>query len=176
MSVNLRRGLFRLWVIISVMFVAGCFFLDWSNIDLSFRRAGKIADFQSRYKNRLMPVNCDQARGKEKEDFVRAEDFCWTEAMHSVTKLYPEYASLDDKTLRQTFLVNAQMSSSWPHPWNDLIEVGVMSLLPPVIVFLLGWSLLWAISGFRLEQTDVAGFKSDGQTTNHDRRQRPAQS
>lgn len=94
--------------------------------------------------------------GKE-EDGARLKDgLCWYE-MPKFRSQYPEYESLSDDQLSNRLYEKAGIHikiATHQSGRRMLMERAGIALGVPVSVFILGWSLLWAFSGFRREQTD----------------------
>jgi hypothetical protein len=63
---NWRRGLFRLWIVGSVLFVIAVAFVSYSDIKREFNAAG-LSKFV------LLPVLCGDARGVAGKDYTTKE-------------------------------------------------------------------------------------------------------
>jgi hypothetical protein len=99
---NSRRGLFRLWLVFSVLFAIGTFAVSFSYIksefdDLSPKKVTK--------NSKMVPIDCSLARGAEKTDYIKkldpsAPNACWY-GLPEFRKLYPEYADLTNDQLTE---------------------------------------------------------------------------
>jgi hypothetical protein len=70
---NWRRGLFRLWIVGSALFVIAVAFVSYGDIKKEFDAAAlmdEIKDYEQ-----LVPVLCADARGDA--DFIGVNDNCW---------------------------------------------------------------------------------------------------
>jgi hypothetical protein len=151
---NLRRGLFRLWIIGSALWVLAVAFVSYSEIKKQFR-----ATAQERYVEAnallLVPQLCGQARGVAGTDYSRDKekssnpfDTCWYE-MSKFRPLYPEYKDVSDKELsKKLYADHGVPIRDLPNPWETLGEWAAFALGPPLAVLALGSTLLWALSGF----------------------------
>ena len=64
---NITRGLFRLWLIFSAVFVIAVGAISFSDIKKKFDKASM--DF-SQHGTLLLPVDCSAARGTENADYT----------------------------------------------------------------------------------------------------------
>jgi hypothetical protein len=163
---NIRRGFFRLWVVFSALFIIAVFAFSLDSIYTEFKNAyffkvpeGSIL---------LVPTDCNSARGKKAtyENFVDAEDFlngkvskdadysinksdpwCWYD-LPKFRSLYPEYKDLSDNDLYDQLYKKAGIDNHKLHPWQSLLNSICTALGIPLLIFALGWGLLWAGTGF----------------------------
>ena len=119
---NLRRGLFRLWIIGSALFVLAVAFVGYSGIKEQFTAVASTFEVQ-------LPD------GRTFE--VQAPDMQTATAM---VKTLPENF-VPDKPLR-----------AMPNPWATLGMWASIAFGIPLAVLALGSSLLWALSGFAAER------------------------
>lgn len=153
---NIKRGLFRLWLVLSVIFAGLVFLMTWSSIVVEFERASFAAQIAK--DTSLVPVLCGQARGTANVDYTGEKiptdpnpyDTCWYE-LPKLRALYPEYANLSDGALSDrlyrsmNILINRAPS---PHPWNYLMRIIAVAFGFPLIVLAIGYGFVWAVSGF----------------------------
>ena len=101
---NWRRGLFRLWLVGSALFVLAVAFVSYTSIKSDFD-ATALQRFAEANDMLMVPVRCGQARGVAGIDYERNPGFepnevdsCWYR-MSKFRPLYPEYKDLSDKEL-----------------------------------------------------------------------------
>jgi hypothetical protein len=153
---NVRRGLFRLWVVATAgyLLLAAAYF--FRNVREEFAAAALFRHGLTRFGDEaLVPVPCAQARGKEGVDFSKLiypehgnKIICWY-SRSKVRTLFPEYSDLSDGDLTNRAYKKAGIERSLPHPWTTLMKSAGLLLLPPLVLLLVGWSLVWAFAGFR---------------------------
>jgi hypothetical protein len=145
--VNLRRGLFRLWIVGAALFVLAVAFVSYSEIKKQFTTAADAVAWPGEV---AVPVLCADARGAADADyFIEFSDNCWY-AMSKFRRLYPEFEDLSDKELVRKLYAARGIAgvSDVPNPWKTLgLRAGVAFGIP-LAVLVLGSSLLWALSGF----------------------------
>jgi hypothetical protein len=155
--VNLRRGLFRLWIVGSALFVLAVAFVSYSDIKNQFDGP-----------ELFVPVLCGEARGKAGTDYAvkdkrkphqwdmsierNPSDTCWY-GMSNFRTSYPEYKALQDQELirkRHEALGTLTFDDLIPvsNPWATLGTWAGIAFGIPLIVLALGSSLVWAFSGF----------------------------
>jgi hypothetical protein len=123
---NWRRGLFRLWIVGSALFVIAVAFVSYGEIKREFDRPGP---------NKIFEVQLPDGRTFE----VKAPDMQSATAM---VKALPEGFVLDKPELSDADVGLA------PNPW---VTVGMWAGIAfgiPLVVLVLGSSLVWAFSGF----------------------------
>jgi hypothetical protein len=76
------------------------------------------------------------------------QNLCWYKA-EDFRRLYPEYKDLSDKALSEKLYQKAGQPLQHTHPWKGVITAAAVAFGVPLMVLGLGWSLLWALSGFR---------------------------
>ena len=154
------RGLFRLWLVSTLLWIAIVGVASRTQIRAAFSKAEEAKQWDA-VGTTMLPVNCNAAKGKEGTDFKKEEagpwiDFrpdpkvrlCWYEASN-FRPLFPEYADLSDRELEDKLYAAANLPVSTPHPWGDLASVIAAALGPPVLVLVLGGALMWALKGFK---------------------------
>lgn len=169
MRINIRKGLFRLWVVGSILFAVSVGVVSYGGIRDEFRFAH--ADWDAIYKQYggggLLPVKCtpipvgatllDKNNEPNKEqrgiagtdyDYHVSDGLCWYELPNS-RRLYPEYHDLNDNKLAELLYEKAGQPLKHFHPWQKLGKVIALVFGVPLAVLVLGWGLLWAFSGFR---------------------------
>jgi hypothetical protein len=155
--VNLRRGLFRLWIVGSALFVLAVAFVSYSEIKKQFDTP-----------EQFVPVLCGEVRGEESTDYAvknkrkpgpwdsyterNPSDTCWY-GMSKFRTYYPEYNGLQDQELirkRHEALGTLTFDDliPVPTPWASLARAAGIAFGIPLAVLALGSSLMWALSGF----------------------------
>jgi hypothetical protein len=161
---NLRRGLLRLWIVGTALFVLAVAFVSYSEIKQQFDTVAlqRWADANSAV---LVPTLCGQARGDVGVDYSTSEaekspnpyakykkpnpyETCWYD-ISKFRPLYPEYNDLSDKELTQKlYAAHGMPIREPPNPWVTLGVWASIALGIPLAVLALGSSLVWAFSGF----------------------------
>jgi hypothetical protein len=150
MTLNVRKGLFRLWIVCSVLFVAVVCLMSYSSIRDEFRFANTDYDAIDKELGgySLLPTDCTKARGVQDSDYSVTDNLCWYRTA-DFRRLYPEYKDLNDKALSEKLYEKAGQPLKQFHPWASVAKTAGVAFGVPLIVLLLGWSLIWALSGFR---------------------------
>jgi hypothetical protein len=153
---NWRRGLFRLWIVGSVLFVLAVASISYSEIKKQFDATALIRYFEANIML-LVPQFCGQARGVAGTDYTTQQERdpgdpyakpCWYD-LPKFRLLYPEYKDLSDKELSQKFYADQGLPiRELPNPWVTLGVRTAFALGIPLVVLVLGSSLVWAFSGF----------------------------
>src|SRR5215831_20312990 len=100
---NWRRGLFRLWIVGTALFVIAVAFVSYSEIKLQFDETA-LARWVEANSALLVPQLCGDARGVAGVDYSTENDKpnpfdkCWYE-VSKFRPLFPEYNNLSDKEL-----------------------------------------------------------------------------
>jgi hypothetical protein len=153
---NWRRGLFRLWIVGTGLFVLAIAFVSYSEIKREFNAVG-LSQFL------LLPQLCGDARGVAGKDYTTKAgqspgpwdtytkpnffDNCWYE-MSKFRPLYPEYNDVSDNELRRKLYADHGVEVQNPNPWATLGVWAGIAFGIPLVVLVLGASLVWAFSGF----------------------------
>ena len=150
-----RTGLFRLWVVATILLGLAITLVNVSNIQQEFKQDALLHSAEYRANARAF-VPCDKARGKLHADFEfgigdeHANDGQCAYLMSAFRRLYPEYNDLSDYALLQKL-------SPFPkdgkhdyagHPWR---LIGLIILITGVLSaagFVLGCAALWIVAGF----------------------------
>ncbi len=138
---NARRGMFRLWVIFSVLFAIGVGTASYNRI---------LNEFKSTVTG--IPVDCGKALGAEGIDYAVIGDSCWY-PMEKFRHFYPEYQSLSDRVLTEKPWAKAGIPlEKHHHPWKMVFNTVVLAFGIPLVILALGFGLGWAFAGFREEK------------------------
>ncbi|MGO8468353.1 hypothetical protein AB9F45_27720 [Rhizobium leguminosarum] len=152
---NIKRGLFRLWLVLSIIYMAAAYFITWPGIRAEFEKA----EFKAATAGDpiLVPTLCANARGTEK-DFSREKfpteqnpfDTCWYE-MPKFRALYPEYKDLSDDALSDKLYTKMSLPFKHepePRPWEYLGNISAFAFGIPMLCLAIGSAFVWAFSGF----------------------------
>ncbi len=100
-----------------------------------------------------VPVDCSGARGVESSDYSKEKDgLCWYE-MPKFRAQYTEYKDLKDDQLSDRLYEKAGLPLTPARPWTKMLQATGVAVGIPAAVLILGWSLMWALSGFRHTQS-----------------------
>jgi len=157
---NWRRGLFRLWIVGSVLFVLAVAVISYGDIKEQFDRAANAAAWEASEFEIVAPQLCGQARGVAGVDYSTINPFdkdkkpdphetCWYK-ISKFRSLYPEYNHLSENELTRTLypLYGLDAPREPPTPWTTLGMWASIAVGIPLAVLVLGASLVWAFSGF----------------------------
>jgi hypothetical protein len=146
---NIRRGLFRLWIIFACLFVIAVGVASSYPIRREFEKAGEAKAILTRIEREgILIVPCFH-RGKRPFDVLQPNgrygyDIPKFRAQH------PEYRDLDEDRLLDRLCDEAGINMKMPFtPWTKVMEAGAIAVGVPVAVLILGWASLWAYAGFR---------------------------
>jgi hypothetical protein len=151
---NLRLGMFRLWVVASTLFIIGFGAISYSNIQMDFRIARTDYDAMAKELGgyTIYPTKCEGARGVFGSDYSVFEGLCWYK-MEDFRRLFPEYKDVSDRDLLDKLHVKVGRPLRPFHPWVNLAKTVVVAIAVPIAVLALGWSLFWAFAGFLRAQS-----------------------
>ena len=156
---NWRRGLFRLWIVGTSLFVLAIAFVSYSDIKAEFDATKHLFEDLER-----LPVFCGDARGVAGTDYTTRKgqdpgpwdeyakpnprDDCWYE-VSKFRPLYPEYSDLSDNALKlKLYRAHGVSTTGIPNPWATVGLWASIALGIPLAVLVLGASLVRAFSGF----------------------------
>ncbi len=158
---SIRRGMFRLWVVASALFVLGVSATSYNAIRQEFTESG--IDYDALAKevggDTLLPIDCGQARGVAAIDYSLNDGACWYETT-IFRRLYPEEKDLSDRDLSEKAYAKAGRALRHPHPWVKVAKTVGVAFGVPSAVLALGYSLSWAAAGFRRAPTSSDGKSS----------------
>lgn len=153
---NVRKGTFRLWVVLSVLFVIGVAAVSYSDMHTEFRNADTDwnAEFAKYGGYSLLPADCEKARGTLGTDYTHNDDgLCWYE-FSKFRLLYPEYKDVSDQELSKKVYAKAGKPLVEFHPWIKVAKTAGIAIIVPLAFLVLGYALFWALAGFK-SQTPV---------------------
>jgi hypothetical protein len=142
--------MFRLWIIFTCLFVVIVGVVSGGDIRGEFRKSS-VAKEMSRF-GTLVPVDCPLARGNLSSEYSKDKDGrCWYEISKFRTQ-YPEYKDLNDGQLSERLYEKAGIPLTPIRPWTKVTRAAGIAVGVPLAALMLGWSLVWALSGFRSRQ------------------------
>jgi hypothetical protein len=149
---NLRRGFFRLWLLLSALFVIATAVVSFPDVKSEFKNAALEA-----FIIWDVPVVCSDARGRIGDDYDEHEylgkNYCWY-APKKFKVLYPEseYKDLTDEQLSDRLYEKAGYPVTHASPWTLVLKVVSIAIGVPLIVLAVGSALGWSIAGFSSER------------------------
>ena len=167
---NFRRGLFRLWVILSVLWVAGVALVSGPDVYLDFQRAAAIQNAKARRaaaeaatvkrfakyeatvdKDGLLEISIGGMRVQIEGKIFQLspeQQQAIVDKIPSALPLPPGF-KLDTIEASPEKLADKELPSVAADPWRSLLQTTAVALLPPLALLALGAALGWALSGFR---------------------------
>ncbi|MER8874588.1 hypothetical protein NKI04_32860 [Mesorhizobium sp. M0814] len=158
---NFKRGLFRLWLMMTAVWVLAAGALGYPEIsrDRYFLSPFEIpADVIA-----IVPVLCGKVRGEAGKDYTTKEnqhpgpwdtyatpnafENCWYE-MPVFRKLWPEYADLSDDALSDNLYKDSGIKLNVPDPLSATKRVALFAFIPPIALLLFGSLIVWVNAGF----------------------------
>jgi len=165
---NWRRGLFRLWIVGTVLFVLAVAFVSYGEIKAEFDAnaiASKpevtssfIAEFRQRYPeyNNLTDDQLSDAVYKKFYSDMPREQFekQVSEKISASKKIVKFQGQLHELPADFTDeQITTALKSTIPNPWATLGLWAAIALGIPLAVLVLGASLVWAFSGFAAKRS-----------------------
>jgi len=160
---NLKRGFFRLWILLSAIFVIAVGIFSYENVKNSFDKQIAL----NRVIALLMPIQCEGARGIKNEDYniyetvsetskdEKSKILCWYE-LPKFRKLYAEYNDIKDADLKRRLYEKVGLPITpdpSPVPWFLLLQLIALALGAPLILLGIGAIVGWVFSGFKNKST-----------------------
>ena len=147
---NVRRGLFRLWAITSVLFMLCVTVISYSSLREQFRNESIDWDAEvARYGGYTEePTFCNVARGVSGKDYEERDGLCWYRS-EDLRRLYPEYRDISNKDLSEKLYAKVGQPLHHEHPWRSVERTAALAIGLPLGLLALGWAVLWAVAGFR---------------------------
>lgn len=149
----MRRGLIRLWIISSCLFVIAVAVASGGVIRSQFRTADQVGKSKTRIKRSgILIVPCGSLR-RASSDYSEQNGRCWYD-MAKFRAQHTEYKDFNDDQLFDRFCEHAGITMALAfRPWATVMQAAGIAVGVPVAVLILGWSLLWARVGFRSPQS-----------------------
>ncbi|NEH32651.1 hypothetical protein [Rhizobium ruizarguesonis] len=151
---NIKRGLVRMWLVLSVIWIVAAIFISWESIKLD----EWWSDDPNVYAD--LPVPCDKARGTEGRDYSQRPapepwnavrnpgSACW----YGEDKFRILFSFYDgDSHGKVSKMLYGELG--WePAEGNDKFlrtkPVVMTALIPPLLAYAVGTAFVWAFSGF----------------------------
>lgn len=161
---NVRRGLFRIWLVLSVPFVIAVGVFSYDNIKKGFGEAAVMEMVKG--DQIIMPVFCGKARGVAGTDYTTKEnqnpgtwdiyakpdpfDLCYYMSVPDFRRLFPEFASMPEMDLVKKVYADAGTPTrDIGNPWVSLLGLIAWALAIPLVVLAIGSAIIWAFAGFK---------------------------
>ncbi|MGO8218869.1 hypothetical protein ACC746_31260 [Rhizobium ruizarguesonis] len=156
---NIKRGLFRLWLVCGLLFAAAIMFFSYEQIVSEFRKSNLLAEIPANA-TALIPVTCKDARGALGVDYELDKDvkektpdaLCWY-MMKKFRANYPQYADLSDEDIVTKTYGDVGVPLHLAHPWRNLFGLLGFAFGVPIFVLVIGSAFGWAFSGFSRRAT-----------------------
>ncbi|CAN7680355.1 hypothetical protein LJR235_005369 [Pararhizobium sp. LjRoot235] len=151
---NIKRGLFRLWLVLSAVFVIVVLTFSFNNVKQEFDKGQLLSEIPENAEA-MVPVYCYQTRGAIKADYTldsgqseeRPWDKCWY-GMKKFRALFPEYKDLDEEQLTTQMYTAVKIPLYPARPWETLGGITAFAFGVPLGLLAIGAALAWALSGF----------------------------
>jgi hypothetical protein len=151
---NVKRGLFRLWLVVSAMFAVAVISLSYSKVQKEMAASIAIANISPTDVIEI-PVLCGRTRGTRNTDYYvqpgqdgSSDDHtCWYD-MDKFRELFVEYKGLSDLELSRRTYAEAGRPISFPRPWVTVSYVVGVAFGFPLAVLAIGGAFVWAFAGF----------------------------
>lgn len=151
---NIKRGLFRLWVVISLLYAGGVTYLSFPALKYEYEMRAEAA-LPAGYEI-MVPVLCGDAKGTINVDYdpetkvaePNPFDTCYYE-MAKFRRLFQEYQDLSDNEIyAKTYEGTGETVPYIGQPWQRLGFTALLAFAPPLAVLLIGGAFVWAFAGF----------------------------
>lgn len=121
MRINVRGGLFRLWIVLATVWAIVVCSVSFRNVRDEFKKAESMRKINAMGFKPDLPVDCASARGQA-GDYRRDEkkNLCWYD-MRKFRVLFPEYKDLDERQALRCYLQESRHTAD-AHPTVDSIS------------------------------------------------------
>ena len=151
---NIKRGLFRIWVLLTVFFVLAMVGIGYGEVVQQLERQAEET-YVNEHKTPLLPVVCYKARGQHGADYQwppgreSQEDYrsCWYE-LTAFRRNFPEYGDIPDAALVEKTRKEAYFGVYPSHPWTVAGQFLLAAVAIPLGILLVGSAIYWALAGF----------------------------
>jgi hypothetical protein len=161
---NIRRGLFRIWLVLSVLFAIAVGVLTYDSVKRGFDEAAVME--MVRGDQIIMPVMCGFARGVAGTDYTTKEnqkpgpwdtyakpnpfDTCYYMSVPDYRRQFPEFAAMSEKDLvKKAYADAGTPTRDIGNPWLGLLAVVGWAVGIPLLILAIGSALFWAFAGFK---------------------------
>lgn len=160
---NVKRGLFRIWLVLSALFVIAAAVVSFDGIKSGFEQAALMERLKD--DDTLMPVYCGKARGKAGTDYTTKEnqtpgpwdtyaepdalDTCYYMSVAAYRRQFPEFSTVSDEALiKKVYAEVGRPTRDVESPWVSLLRTLGWALGIPLVVLAIGSAIYWAFAGF----------------------------
>lgn len=164
---NARRGLVRLWLVLSMAWIALVVCENFQMLRGQLGAYWNAAEYEwlDTVSEILMPTDCLEARGSLGVDYDRSPastergpwdaggepvTFCWY-TIAAFRKLYPEYGDMSDAALINGLYEKSDIRGFKPMPdfWGQVVPLLVWIAFPILLPVAIGYLIVWVVAGFR---------------------------
>lgn len=154
---DLKRGLFRLWLVLTGLFVIAVAAFSYERLKSDFEANAVLSLLKN--DDILVPVPCSRASGVEGQDY-KAYSLDWEPSRSACfyklavyRRLFPADKAVSDDDLSER--LNTEIGTPKPKgrkidPWGDLLALVAFAIGYPLAILAAGSSLYWAFAGFSL--------------------------
>lgn len=147
---SLPKGVFRGWLVVSLLWVCGAVLFYYNPVREEFARASIARDESGTV---LLPAHCSETeRGLSRELSARDKaakqgfaDTCWFD-VDSYRSANPELRELNDEQLTQRTYEEA-LETNNVDPWSVAGIATAVAAIPPLALLFLGLIVYWAVAG-----------------------------
>ncbi|MGR9168850.1 hypothetical protein [Rhizobium sp. KDH_Rht_773_N] len=151
---NIKRGLFRLWLVCGLIFAVAIMLFSYEQIAREFQKSNIMVEIPANAKA-LVPVTCKRARGALGVDYEldtnattqNPEALCWYD-MDKFRRNFPQYFDQTDEEIVSKTYADAGVPLYPAHPWRALLGSLGFAFGVPLFVLIIGSAFVWAFSGF----------------------------
>ena len=145
MNMNMKRGLWRLWLVSTVLLVITVFAMNYRAIEIEFEEQADIEELLADG-GLGVPVLCAEAAKKHAGEgkftsnaLGDDQKFCWF-PFSTVRKSWPEYSSHSDLDLLEEFYLKAGQYLPRSQPWLVAFRIAASGMGLPLVALALGWA------------------------------------
>ena len=150
MRVNWRRGLFRIWVIASILWIGVVIAFGWQAVQDPY--VGSFAFIEGRGDTPWAYSSTEAAAARKAKLDGTMREISVKGGAPGITYFTTEF---DDNALTARMeqlaplMVGFYAAEQERNRPNTIIGAGLAAIVPPIVVLILGAALFWALSGFR---------------------------
>jgi len=146
---NWRRGLFRLWIVGTALFVIAIAFVSYSEIKAQFNYKPAASINQNLVDETYRRFYSDMPREQFDKKISDPKVIARLEVLTSkFDTSRPLSQWTDDELLAYYAMLSMKEAPAAPNPWATLGMWASIAFGIPLVVLVLGASLVWAFSGF----------------------------
>ena len=156
-TMNWKRGLLRLWAVVSVVFICVVSLFEYRSVITEFEKVSIANAMKENFGEGVIPFDCGKnLRGVRSTDYVSTMRGCWF-GISKFRTLYPEYNDISDIELKARAYLKVpslQGDYSPPNPRLTLFRAAIIAFIPPLLLLALGYIGLWVGRGFKRRDAD----------------------